>query len=259
MWRPKMIKAEILPYDNCEINDLLNQLLDRDFIRSYTVGEKQYGYIPSFSEEQNPHKREADTKIPAPPKENPPYHNGAPLEDDTQPRHDLGTTKDRPRHDLGTEEDVPRHGGARLIPDSLYSLSSEEDKHRSDAPLSKHFTQNIEGKYLTPLLEICKKLREQSNGEKSFNAYQWVQIQIRKKSHPGAILKALLGLHEYWEGTKNPRGYVDSIIKVESKNFNEREHIEAHEAMKMEWQQWETSDEGRKMAELFDKAKPRGP
>jgi hypothetical protein len=55
------------------------------------------------------------------------------------------------------------------------------------------------------------------------------------------------------------RGSLDSIIKIESPNFNERDLIQAHEAMKAEWQEWERSDEGQKMAELFNKIKPRRP
>ena len=35
--RPKKIKAEILPYDNCDVDDLLNQLQNAGFIKRYKV------------------------------------------------------------------------------------------------------------------------------------------------------------------------------------------------------------------------------
>ncbi|MEM5872110.1 MAG: hypothetical protein QW051_04520 [Candidatus Aenigmatarchaeota archaeon] len=68
-WRPKRIKAEILPYDNCDITKLLMSLHSKKFIYKYVVNGEEYGIIPKFNKHQSPHKHEAKSTIPDPPKE----------------------------------------------------------------------------------------------------------------------------------------------------------------------------------------------
>jgi hypothetical protein len=60
--RPLRIKAEILPYDKCDINALLDTLADAGFIRRYGPG---YIDIPKFKCHQNPHHHEKASIIPA--------------------------------------------------------------------------------------------------------------------------------------------------------------------------------------------------
>jgi len=64
--RPKRIKAEILPYDNCDADNLLNQLAQSDFIIRYKVDGCCYIQIVNFLKHQNPHKNEVASVIPAP-------------------------------------------------------------------------------------------------------------------------------------------------------------------------------------------------
>ena len=64
--RPKRIKAEVLPYDNCNIDKLLNILVSKNFITIYTVDKADYILIPSFKKHQNPHIKEAASVLPAP-------------------------------------------------------------------------------------------------------------------------------------------------------------------------------------------------
>ncbi len=64
--RPKRIKAEILPYDNCNADDLLNQLANKGFIIRYRVDGKDYIQVINFTKHQNPHMNERDSEIPAP-------------------------------------------------------------------------------------------------------------------------------------------------------------------------------------------------
>lgn len=66
--RPKKIKAELLPYDNCEPESLLSQLEKHGFITRYVVGEFKYIQILNFVKHQNPHVKEASSTIPAPDK-----------------------------------------------------------------------------------------------------------------------------------------------------------------------------------------------
>jgi len=69
--RPKRIKAEILPYDDCDVDKLLNQLAKQGFIIRYEVDDKRYIQISNFLKHQNPHIKEAASTIPPPPEVGP--------------------------------------------------------------------------------------------------------------------------------------------------------------------------------------------
>lgn len=64
--RPKKIKAEIFPYDNCKIEHLLDELIKFNFVIAYRIDGVNYLYIPTFTEHQNCHIKEAASTIPAP-------------------------------------------------------------------------------------------------------------------------------------------------------------------------------------------------
>jgi hypothetical protein len=66
--RPKRLKADCLPYDNCDVDALLNQLAQRGFIVRYVVDGIGYIEIPEFTKHQNPHCKESASSIPAPDK-----------------------------------------------------------------------------------------------------------------------------------------------------------------------------------------------
>lgn len=65
--RPKRIKAEALPYDDCDADALLSDLAARKFILRYQIGEQRFIQITTFGKHQNPHVKEAASTIPAPP------------------------------------------------------------------------------------------------------------------------------------------------------------------------------------------------
>ena len=67
--RPKQIKAEALPYDDCDVDAMLTALSvastdDKPFIVRYSVNGRKYIWIPSFRDHQNPHYKEEASKIP---------------------------------------------------------------------------------------------------------------------------------------------------------------------------------------------------
>ena len=65
-YRAKKIKAEVLPYDNCNIEKLIGQLTERQFITTYDVDGVFYIQINTFQKHQNCHIRESASTIPAP-------------------------------------------------------------------------------------------------------------------------------------------------------------------------------------------------
>lgn len=63
-YRPLRIKAELFPYDACDIVPLMKQLADRRFIVVYQIGEKAYLEIPAFVEHQRCHPSETPEGFP---------------------------------------------------------------------------------------------------------------------------------------------------------------------------------------------------
>lgn len=65
-WRPKKIKAQCLPYDDCNIEEIAINLDNSGFIRFYSEQGKNYVHIVNFCKHQNPHKneREKGSEIP---------------------------------------------------------------------------------------------------------------------------------------------------------------------------------------------------
>lgn len=64
--RPKKLKAEILPYDDCDLENLLCQLAERGFIQRYQANGQRFIQVVNFTKHQNPHVKEAPSTIPAP-------------------------------------------------------------------------------------------------------------------------------------------------------------------------------------------------
>jgi hypothetical protein len=64
--RPRKIKAEVLPYDDCSPDALLDQLAHRAFIHRYVVGETRLIQICNFRKHQTPHQKEPGSQWPEP-------------------------------------------------------------------------------------------------------------------------------------------------------------------------------------------------
>ncbi len=62
--RPRRIKVELLPYDDCDVDELLWLLHEANFIIRYQIGQGRFLWLPTFREHQNPHPRETKSIIP---------------------------------------------------------------------------------------------------------------------------------------------------------------------------------------------------
>ena len=131
--RPKKIKAEILPYDNCDVDDLLNQLQTAGFIKRYKVDipridqgntmdtpKADVGIIQvvNFTKYQHPHRNESASTLPPPTAESRMESGSAEVESQEQ-------TMDIPRTDQGNTMDTPR------MPSSLYLVSSNSESNNN--------------------------------------------------------------------------------------------------------------------------------
>ncbi len=108
--RPKKIKVAILPYDDCNIDQLLNTLNNAGFISRYTIDGQNYIQIINFLKHQNPHPREVASVIPA--------------------QTFLATDKATPRHGLSNTLQLPSNADSPIpitIPsDSLIPFPIKE-------------------------------------------------------------------------------------------------------------------------------------
>lgn len=125
--RPRRIKAEILPYDDCEIDELLNGLHAQGFILRYEVDGEHYIQILNFLKHQKPHPREADSEIPPPPEEG---------NTEATPRHCLGKTKD-----MSSPADSPIPHTSSPIPSTHVSRSASVS---APAQLSTNYPPEFE-------------------------------------------------------------------------------------------------------------------
>lgn len=63
--RPKKIKAEVLPYDDCNADEMLESLMNSGFILRYEANGIKVIQVISWAKHQNPHIKEAVSTLPA--------------------------------------------------------------------------------------------------------------------------------------------------------------------------------------------------
>lgn len=64
-WLPKQIDGQIFPLEDVDIHALLEQLVRSERVVRYSDGDRDYFYIPTFTEYQKPN-RKYDSKLPDP-------------------------------------------------------------------------------------------------------------------------------------------------------------------------------------------------
>ncbi|MEM8937132.1 MAG: hypothetical protein AAGC77_12055, partial [Pseudomonadota bacterium] len=55
-WKLKDIKMQCLPGDNCDVGELLSELVENCQVIKYELGGKEYGLILDFTQWQRPKK-----------------------------------------------------------------------------------------------------------------------------------------------------------------------------------------------------------
>jgi len=65
-WRPRALKAQVLPFDDCDFSRVLHALTTRGFILKYASNGEEFGCIPGFLKHQVVNNREAASILPDP-------------------------------------------------------------------------------------------------------------------------------------------------------------------------------------------------
>ena len=131
--RPKRIKAECFPYEDVNIEKLLDEL--RPFLVLYGDARGMYIQIVNFTKHQNPHRNEKDSVIPSPedcrPEENERENNMLHVD-----REITGQEQDK-HHTNPADSLIPDS----LIPDSLIGVKSGDVTQYFDEGVVEFVTQ----------------------------------------------------------------------------------------------------------------------
>lgn len=133
--RPKRIKAQLFPYEDCDLDLYLSDLEAKGFIFRYEVSGQRYLQVINFNKHQTPHKTEKGSVIPAP------NDNGAitvkEREGNVKPPNNNGELTEPPPPDsliLNTDSKI-------LIPDSSNTDygHKQESVHNTSSAIHKIF------------------------------------------------------------------------------------------------------------------------
>lgn len=194
--RPKRIKAEILPYDDENIEELLTNLarvLDADkspaFIVRYEVNKRRYIQVVNFKKHQWPHSREPASTIPAPdsPSARPMLDQGWPgkgLEKSVNPCAATSTEQEQDKHSTGPVSCARDPDPLSPIP---YPGSPIRDPGSGSTSLRREVCTERFSKRAAPTNDVDQTLLifPTSGKGKQSKVKQWV-LTLEKA-------------HEYWE------------------------------------------------------------
>lgn len=65
-WKPRTLKATILPHDDVDFSRVLHALTTRGFVQKYTVESVDFGVIPGFARHQVINNKERASDLPKP-------------------------------------------------------------------------------------------------------------------------------------------------------------------------------------------------
>lgn len=171
-YRPKRIKVELLPYDNCNIEKML-VVLSKEFITIYEVDGNKYIEINKFKEHQNPHIKEAASSIPAPEK----HHTSTVQEQDEH--------GSRPADSLSLDSLNPITDSPLLIP----VIAASDENHSPPPFISIPLNDKTEFSVFTPMIDEWRNLFPKVDVEQELrNIRAWnLSDPKRRKTKSGVV------------------------------------------------------------------------
>jgi hypothetical protein len=218
--RPKRIKTMVLPYDDADVDLLLNELHARKFIVRYTVGGNRYIQITTFSKHQNPHSNERPSDIPSP------DHDDS--RQAATDEHSASTVQISGQHNTSTVQIQEQYSASTISETDEHSASTVQAPNNSEAlglnPYTESITPNTESitraktrggardpppgvkpKVWAAWLKHCgKRLTAESVRLQHKHLSEW-----RAKGHdPNAIIETSIA--NRWKGLFEPKPVVGS-------------------------------------------------
>lgn len=91
--RPGRIKVQVLPWEACDVDEMLDGLAGIGSIVRYEANGRRYISIPSFLDHQSPHHREPKSEIPAPSAKKPGLLKARPGKSKAKPSEAVGASR----------------------------------------------------------------------------------------------------------------------------------------------------------------------
>jgi hypothetical protein len=191
-WKPRMLKLDILPFLDFDMEETLKILLDAGYIRKYEVEGKEYGIIPTFKKHQVISKAEKDNVNVFPP----PPNNIETVEEPLGNRPETDEEQLENAGILNSEFGMTENGsrGGDAAPDG--SFSQKSNKKPKKPPLREREPVNdmerVEKAYLLNWDSLFTQGRVKTNDP----VVNWNQTRSLLKKHfeklkPDQIIRAL--------------------------------------------------------------------
>jgi hypothetical protein len=158
LWKPRTIKAQLFPFDECDLESLAINLDKSGLIRFYSVDGSTYVNIPGFLRHQNPHKNEK-----AKPSEVPDFtaELSQPIENKR-----LANNPDKSRLNHDENWSIPADS-CFLIADSL-SLNPD---HLNPESSSQPPAVCVDASQSSPAAKRAAKPKQETKGAETWGAY----------------------------------------------------------------------------------------
>lgn len=131
-YKPKRVKVQLLPYDDCDIEQLAINLDKSGFISIYSVHDQLYVKVLNFDKHQNPHKNEKDKGSDIPDISEADFFYCKNLSNNNGLQNiENNLDKNGTAHD---KNETDRADSLNLIPSTLNPDSLNIDTHSSDKP-----------------------------------------------------------------------------------------------------------------------------
>lgn len=223
-YKPKRLKVQLLPYDDCDIEQLANILDKSGFISIYSVQGQRYIKVVNFHKHQNPHKNEkeggsqipditqADEKNPlkSDSLENIEINHD---QDGTTPADSLNLIPDS--LNLIPENSVPDFVENSASPQPKFSFKTELKKHGVSEESATEFMQVRKAKKATNTKNAFESLLSESQ-KAGLNVVQAIDYCLKRQSPWGAF-KASWFTKEQNQNTQQPITKTTAQILAEQR------------------------------------------
>lgn len=176
--RPKKIRAEVLPYDVCDPEEMLQSLEKTGFIRRYEVDGVRVIQVLAWHKHQNPHVKEAASTLPAP--------EGFPAQPIPAPDKNSASTGQAPCEG----EPLPERAGlipSLLIPDSLIKSPRKPRAASLDITLTQYLaTCKTEGTKPIPADHAIRAYCTDAGITDDMRQIAWLVFKDRHLNNPKA-------------------------------------------------------------------------
>jgi hypothetical protein len=118
-WRPRMLKADVLPFDAVDFGQVLDALAGAGFIQRYEANGQTYGCIPTWRDHQKVNSRESASQLPEPPSVTPQASASACVRVQARVEGDREGDRDRELEREGERETPPAPVVVEYLPGQI--------------------------------------------------------------------------------------------------------------------------------------------